>query len=173
MASKGQRNSIDTEFKKGVRNSPNTEFQKGHIPFNKGKKQVDYMSPESIKRTAKTRFKKGFTPHNTRRIGDERLDRDGYLYVKVSEGLRPSRRNWKMKHRLIYETHNGEIPEGYVVIFLDQNKNNYDIDNLYACSRKVFSYMGRKSLWTNDPEINKANLLISELYCSIEDKTKK
>lgn len=172
MGRKGQRVSIATEFRKGVRNSPDTEFKKGHIPYNKGKKQTDYMSPESIERTAKTRFKKGSTPHNTQQIGAERTDKDGYILVKVSEDLRPSRHNWKMKHRLIYETHKGEIPEGYVVIFLDQNKNNFDIDNLYACSRKVYSYMFRNQLWTSDPELNKANLLVSELQCSISNKKK-
>jgi predicted MPP superfamily phosphohydrolase len=44
-------------------------FPKGHIPANKGIKQVDYMSAEAIERTKKTRFKKGNLPANTKHDG--------------------------------------------------------------------------------------------------------
>ncbi len=41
-----------------------TRFKNGQISHNKGKKQTDYMTPEAIANTAKTRFKKGRLPHN-------------------------------------------------------------------------------------------------------------
>ena len=33
------------------------QFKKGNIPFNKGKKQIEYMSKEAIEKSKLTRFK--------------------------------------------------------------------------------------------------------------------
>ena len=53
-------------------------IKKGTIPANKGKKQVDFMSPEAIERTKKTRFKKGKTTWNVKQVGTERINTYGY-----------------------------------------------------------------------------------------------
>ena len=57
------------QFVKGSRHSPATEFKPGHIPFNKGKKQTEWMPVVSIKRTEKTRFKKGNVPMTAMPLG--------------------------------------------------------------------------------------------------------
>ena len=64
-------------------------------------------------------------------IGSERWD-DGYWWVKVNDSRNGKRKNWKQKHRYIWEQYYGAIPKGHRVIFLDGNKNNFDINNL-AC----------------------------------------
>lgn len=38
-------------------------------------------------------------------------------------------------HRLVWIKHNGEIPKGYVVHHKDENKLNWDIENLELISR--------------------------------------
>lgn len=82
-----------------------------------------------------TRFKNGGMPHNGHQpIGTERVDKkDGYVWVKVAE--RKSRKNsahdnWVQKHRLVWERHNGKIPEGHMVVFIDGDRTNCDIGNL-------------------------------------------
>ena len=52
----------------------------------------------------------------------------GNGYLKSSNGL------WL--HRYIWEKHNGNIPEGYVVHHIDHNKSNNDINNLEMISDK-------------------------------------
>lgn len=47
--------------KEGIRH----QYKKGHIPTNKGKKQIEYMTPEGIEKTKATRFQKGQLPTNT------------------------------------------------------------------------------------------------------------
>src|SRR5205814_1289629 len=42
--------------------SDDSRFKKGCVAVNKGKKQSDYMSPEAIDSSSKTRFKKGNLP---------------------------------------------------------------------------------------------------------------
>lgn len=106
------------------------QFKKGHIPSNKGKKQTEYMSPESIERTKETRFKKGQDPPNAWEDWQEKPDRDGYLYIKL-----PGRKKKTLKHRWIWEQKFGPIPKGYNIQFKDGNRQNCDIDNLYIISR--------------------------------------
>ena len=103
-----------------------TRFHKGHIPTNKGKK----VSPEMYERMQPTMFKKGRINENKREVGSERVNVYGYIEIKVAE---PNR--WRLKHRLIWEQHNGIIPEGCNVQFKNHNTLDCRIDNLYLISK--------------------------------------
>lgn len=107
-------------------------FPKGHIPQNKGLKQVDYMSPEMIQKSIATRFKKGNKPHTYVPVGTEsNKTKGGYTKVKIAE---PNK--WIYKHRLIWQKVNGPVPRGMLVQFRDRNIQNFDISNLYIISRQ-------------------------------------
>lgn len=103
-------------------------FEKGCTSPNKGKK----MSPDMYEKCKATMFKKGNTPKNTLPVGSEVLQkRDSksgklsYWYVKIAE---PN--VWKPKHRLLWESVYGPIPEGAVIMFIDGDTNNICIENL-------------------------------------------
>ena len=81
-------------------------FEKGQTSWNKGKK----MSSDQYKRCAATMFKKGNHPANARKIGSERLDKNGYILIKIRDGH--GNNNWIRKHRYLYEQKYGEIPKG-------------------------------------------------------------
>ena len=102
------------------------QFKKGQVAHNKGKK----VSPEVYERSKHTFFQKGNLPHNTRYDGATRINVDGYIEVRV--GLKI----WKLKHRLVWEQHNGSITNGFNVVFKDQNRQNCQIDNLELISRR-------------------------------------
>lgn len=110
-----------------------TRFKKGTVPPNKGRRMHEYMSREAIERTKATRFKKGHIPKNHKPIGHERVTVDGYVEVKVRD--QSSKENFELKHRLVWEEHNGPIPEGYNIQFKDGDRQNCKIDNLYMISR--------------------------------------
>lgn len=103
-------------------------YPKGHVPANKGLRRPGY-SPGNM---AKTQFKKGSFSPNRREIGDERISKDGYIYVKVADGQKNS--NWKQKHWIVWEAANGPIPPGANVVFRDGNKQNVDLSNLQMIS---------------------------------------
>ena len=62
------------------------QFVKGRISFNKGKKWSEYMSAEGQANSRKTTFKKGNVPPNRKPIGSERVDKNGYILIKVQDG---------------------------------------------------------------------------------------
>ena len=140
------------------------QFKKGNVAHNKGKKQIEYMSQESIERTKKTRFKIGNKPKNYRPVGSERITRDGYTEIKVKD---PNK--WELKHRLIYKQHYGEIPKGHNVIFADRNIQNFDINNLVLVSKAEMLILNKNKLIFEDKELTKVGVNIAKVI----DKTKK
>lgn len=134
------------------------QFKKGNIPHNKGKRQNDYMSIESIEKTKATRFKKGNIPTNHRDVGSERITKDGYIEIKIKE---PNK--WQLKHRYIYEKKYGKIPKGYNLIFLDGNRKNIDLSNLKLVSKSEDLIMNKNKLFTTDKNITNTGSLIAKV----------
>ena len=86
---------------------------------------------------------------------------DGYIWVKVDDQPKvPKVINWRQKHRLIWEKEYGSIPEGYMIIFLDGNHENFDIDNLEMITKQENLVMNRNKLFKNDKELTKIGLQI-------------
>lgn len=138
------------------------QFKKGNVAHNKGKKQIEYMSQESIERTKATRFKKGNNPKNYRPVGSERITKDGYIEVKVAD---PNK--WETKNKIIYKQYYGDIPKGHKVIYADGNKLNNDINNLILVSDNEELIMNKYKLRTEDIELTKTGYLIAKVI----DKT--
>lgn len=103
-----------------------TRFHKGQIPPNKGKK----VSPEVYEKMSHTMFKKGHISENKREVGAERVNVYGYIEIKVAE---PN--VWRLKHRIVWEQHNGVIPAGHNVQFKNHNTQDCRIENLYLISK--------------------------------------
>lgn len=129
-------------------------IKKGNVPYNKGKK----MSKEQYNKCKNTMFKKGNVPANHRPIGSERITVDGFVEIKVAE---PNR--WKAKARVIYEKEFGTIPEGYIIIYLDGNKQNLEPNNLKAISRKENLIMNHNKLRYNNKETTETALTLAKL----------
>ena len=106
----------------------------------------------------KTRFKKGQKAHNWKPVGYEFLRDDGYIEIKVAE---PN--TWKLKHNYIYEKYKGKIPKGYSVVFLDQDKTNFSLDNLMLVKIKDKLTAKNMKLFSSNKEITKTGLLVARL----------
>lgn len=104
------------------------------------------------------KFKKGQTPHNKRKVGDEFISSDGYTFIKIAE---PN--TWIHKQQYIYEKCYGKIPKNYSVVFLDMNKNNFELSNLKAIPNSVKLTAKNAKLFDSNSEITKTGLLIAEL----------
>lgn len=134
-------------------------FPKGHIPFNKGMKGMR-VSPA-------TEFKKGQMPVNFKPVGSERVDKDGYIIVKVKNP-----KTWKMKHVVVWEQKNGKVPAGHAVVFADGNRQNCDINNLLLVSRAQLVRMNQSGLFSGVPEVTRTGAVIAELMTVIGQKAR-
>ena len=134
----------------------NGRFSKGMTPWNKG---LSYMPNNK-----ETRFQKGNIPHGHREVGEERIDKYGYVQIKVAE---PNK--WDLKHRVIYEKHYGEIPKNHAVIFADGDKSNLDIDNLLLVSRQQLLVLNRNNLISEDKEITKTGINIANIMIKLSE----
>lgn len=106
-------------------------FKKGQVPMNKGLRRPGWFRG----RMRETQFKKGNLSHTHVPIGTEVERKDGYIWVKVSDDRAlPSRRNWKSKHRAIFEAAHGLIPPKHIVVFKDKDKRNFALANLECIS---------------------------------------
>ena len=145
-------------------------YRKGQTPPNKGKKQVDYMSPDAIARCSKTRFKKGNVPHNTYDkdgIVNIRIDSTGipYMYIRVSLG------NWELYHRYLWEQANGKVPAGHCLWFKDGDSTNVKLENLECITRKENRLRNKRSA-SYSPELKEAIKAQKDLLLTIK-KVKK
>lgn len=119
-------------------------FQKGIKPWNKGLEEWQIRSQDAIERCRKTQFKPGNSPHNTKPVGYERVNEEGYILIKVEEG-----RKMVLKHRWVWKQAYGKIPAGYNVMFRDGNRQNCSLDNLELVSR---SEAARRQVLAETPE---------------------
>lgn len=146
---------------------PNSgRFQKGHAPYNKGKKQTGFMSPEARERCRATQFKPGHKPKNHRDVGSTRVNVYGYVEIKTAE---PN--TWKLLHHVVWEKANGPIDPGMLVIFLDNNPLNCELDNLALVSKSVNARLNQNHLRFNNAELTKTAINIGKvLSCAHKKK---
>lgn len=110
-------------------------LKKGH-GWNKGLCGDDYLTHEAKRGMAKTQFKKGNLPHNTRADGDLSLRSDGYIWVRIDKA------KWELLHRVIYARHHEvTLKTEDNIIFLDGNRTNFDISNLKLVSNEELMSM--------------------------------
>lgn len=131
-----------------------TRYKKGQDAWNKNVK--GYMSANV------TSFKKGNLPHNTKNEGDTRLDKEGYVLVKVAH------RKWIRKHRLIWEEANGPIPKGFYLRIKDRNKENYSLDNMELVT--MAENMRRNTMHRYPEELKKTMRALQKLKRTIRKK---
>jgi len=145
-------------------------FKPGLIPFNKGKKITEFMTPEAIENSKMHRFKPGNIPGNALPDGTEviRTDkRSGRTYTMIKV---PGINKLKHKNIHVWETyHKKKLPEKHNIVFVDGNTQNFDIENLECISHAEL--MNRNTIH-RFPEDLKVNIrLISKIKKVIHENT--
>ena len=153
----------------GLNTGRTGRFEKGHIPHNKGKKM-----PKDVHEKCKgTMFKQGHIPKNKKFIGAEEIRSDGYIWVKVSDKPKvKTSENWRQKQRLVWERANGPIPDGYVIIFRDNNRLNCELSNLSLISSSEHMIMNNMGIRLGQETID-TSIGIAKVMNLIEKKGSK
>lgn len=130
-------------------------FKKGLIPHNKGKP----MSPEVYERVKGSFFQKGHVPKTYRKVGSERITVDGYTEIKIAD---PNK--WCLKQRVVWEEfYHEKLKPNEVVVFLDGNKQNFEISNLFKMNRSSLVRFNQDHLYGGDRDISKAAAVLASL----------
>lgn len=107
---------------------------------------------------------KGDKPVNVKEIGSERLQKDGYVYVKV-----PDNKRWITKHKYLFEKHIRKLNKGEIVIFLNGDKTNFELDNLAAITRGELAQLNKLGYIQSDRELAIAGLNIIRIKEKLKD----
>jgi hypothetical protein len=142
-------------------------FEKGVVPANKGKKMPFNAN------SARTQFKKGQLPRNTKHLGHERIDKDGYILVSVAE-TNPHTgydRRYVFKHRWLWEKKHGPVPKG-MVLKCKGDKSNSDPSNWELISRAVLARLNKSQnrFDTAPAELKPAIMAIAKLRDRLGEK---
>lgn len=163
--SKEQKEFIINNIKRNTCKEMNELFYKNYgikLPPNFVRNFIKY---HKISSGVNTRFKKGQLAHNHKPIGSEFISTDGYTFIKVEE---PNK--WELKQCYLYKKYKGEIPKKHTVLFLDQNKTNFDLDNLCLVEIRDKLVAKNLNLLSEDKELTKVGLLISKLINKTYDE---
>lgn len=152
--------------RKGWLTGRSGRFEDGSTPANKGKPRPYNAN------CARTQFKKGNLPHNTKYEGHENVTKDGYVEISVKETNPHTgfHRRYVHKHRWLWEQKNGPVPDDMVLKCLDGNKQNTCLSNWKLVPRGMLPRLngiyGRG--YDNAPaEIKPAIMAVTELeHCA-------
>lgn len=124
--------------RKGWKTGRTGQFVKGQEPVNKGKPCPDGKGGRHPN-ARKTQFRKGNQPHNTQYLGHERVSKDGYVEISIDQTNPHTgfERRYVLKHLYLWETKNGQVPEGMCLKAVDGNRQNTDPDNWVLIPRGV------------------------------------
>lgn len=115
-----------------------------------------------------TRFKKGHNGGRTQPVGAIVYRRD-YPWIKVHEGGDKS--SWMPLHKYVWEQVNGEVPEGYCVVFVGNDNKDVSIENVVLIDRRGTPTMAKYGWWDIDnPIIKKTAIQWCNLHCVLKNK---
>lgn len=148
------------------------QFVAGMTPANKGKTMPFHPN------NARTRFKRGNLPHNTKHLGHERVSKDGYVEISIDE-TNPHTgfgRRYVLKHRHLWEKQNGPVPVGHALKCLDGDKKNCEPENWTLIPRAILPRLsGRfgRGYETAAPELKPAIMAIAKLEHKARTRSRK
>lgn len=119
-------------------------------------KQIQYLKSKNHLKSGIQFMQKGRKPHNYKPIGSEYTNKDGYTFIKIGE------KRWERKHKYIYKQYNNISPEE-TIVFLDQDKTNFNINNLEKIKRSELMNICNNKLLFKNRELSKTGILIQKV----------
>lgn len=106
-------------------------------------------------------------------IGTIRKTKNGCTYIKVSNTMSYfsgyKEPDWIPLQKKVWMDNYGPVPEGKMICFLDCNRENLDIDNLYCIDRRVSARLAQNGWWSTNPDITLAGIKYAELKEALKD----
>ena len=140
-------------------------INKYNYPITKHKLRL-YLSKRQIRY-------KNYAASHVRKMGDnipigtEYVKSDGMTLIKVDKN------KWKYKQRYIYEQYyNVELQDDDYIIFLNQNRNDFRIENLKRIKRGESAIMSNQKMFSKNPEITNLGIITAKLMIKTKETSK-
>lgn len=131
-------------FLRGWKAGSDGKFKVGGVPWGKTKGgREEYLKALRASASKCYHFERGHVPHNTLPVGAVRLWSDE-LMIKTDDG-------WKVWLRHLWEQEHGKIPEGYVVISVDGDRDTKDVSKLRMISNRTLTTLMANN-WVGEGE---------------------
>lgn len=133
------------------------QFHVGMTPWNEGTRGV-------MKRNSGT-FEPGHVSANTKPVGYERLNKDGFVEIKINQPNPYTKATTRFRHKHVYlwEQANGPVPTNHVIMFKDGNKRNFDMENLICVNRAVSLWLNRNNYYQLPVEVRDSAIALAKL----------
>ena len=115
-------------------------------------------------------------------IGAEYTNADGIVWIKVADnrgvynkkmpGGYSDGGNWRKKAYHNWEQAYGSIPEGKRLVYLDSNKSNCDVSNLYFTDVRIQGQLAMRKWQFTDRELTLAAIKWLELFYVLKELKK-
>ena len=130
------------------------------------KKMEQFLDKRNIK------FK-DFNPRYSKNMGDkipigtEIRRKDGRIAIKISKD------GWIYKHRYIYEQYyKVKLTSNDYIIFLDRNKNNFDISNLKRITINDNGIIGGYKMYSKNSELTELATVVAQIINKTNERKK-
>ena len=95
----------------------------------------------------------------------ERVKSDGMVQIKIAPN------KWEYKQRYIYsQYHNVELTDEDYIIFLDQDRTNFDINNLKRITRRESAIMANEGIFSKNKDVTETGVLVAKLMIKTKEK---
>lgn len=107
-------------------------------------------------------------------IGTIRKSQNGATYIKVSNqatgisGYSPP--DWIPLQMKIWEDAYGQVPQGCMICFLDCDRENFSLNNLYCIDRKISAILAKNKWYSTNPQITLAGIKFAELHLQLQQE---
>ena len=98
-------------------------------------------------------------------IGTEFVKPDGMTLIKISKD------KWVYKQRYIYEQYYGvKLTSNYYIIFMDQDRTNFSIDNLRKITRHESSILSNQKMFSTNKDLTNLGIITAKLMIKTNNK---
>jgi hypothetical protein len=134
-------------------------FEKGNVPWTAG------MAGKGVCKPNSGSFKKGNVPANIVPMYTERINKDGFVEIKVPipNPYTSAETRFMHKHVWLWEQANGPVPEDHVIRFMDGDKTNCSLDNLGLFTRAESLEMTRLGFSEVDKDVKPTVAALGQL----------
>lgn len=108
-------------------------------------------------------FKRGNKPWCTKETLEESTLMSGYTLVKLSDS------NWIPKQQYVWEQANRPLKEGEFVIFLNRDRTDFRLENLWVVDRATHARMCQNGWYSENPEFTKTAMMLCDLNKAIKE----